>query len=197
MTTLLYLMACLMSPAPLINLAESRVHGTGHKEPTGAAFERSSCFHEECLQVIGKLHMDTSRKGLSGAYHISWDNLILESPLVEHHLFNSNFSGAAFIPQIGVSAPPGMTGVSTAFGGREMVRVRPFSCGIMIMPPACTRVGYLCPCSSYRQDGHCIKVCMRCLIESYGCDAAPVEVDGRGRVDKRGAAVKKRSPAGL
>jgi hypothetical protein len=25
MTTLLYLMACLMSPAPLINLAESRV----------------------------------------------------------------------------------------------------------------------------------------------------------------------------
>jgi hypothetical protein len=26
MTTLLYLMACLMSPAPLINLAESRVH---------------------------------------------------------------------------------------------------------------------------------------------------------------------------
>jgi hypothetical protein len=27
MTTLLYLMACLMSPAPLINLAESRAIG--------------------------------------------------------------------------------------------------------------------------------------------------------------------------
>ena len=31
MTTLLYLMACLMSPAPLINLAESRVQGVVHK----------------------------------------------------------------------------------------------------------------------------------------------------------------------
>jgi hypothetical protein len=28
MTSLLYLMACLMSPAPLINLAESRVQGS-------------------------------------------------------------------------------------------------------------------------------------------------------------------------
>ena len=31
MTTLLYLMACLMSPAPLINLAESRVTQELHK----------------------------------------------------------------------------------------------------------------------------------------------------------------------
>jgi hypothetical protein len=32
MTTLLYLMACLMSPAPLINLAESRVPSTATPE---------------------------------------------------------------------------------------------------------------------------------------------------------------------
>jgi hypothetical protein len=31
MTTLLYLMACLMSPAPLINLAESRARETFEK----------------------------------------------------------------------------------------------------------------------------------------------------------------------
>src|SRR5262249_48015341 len=63
------------------------LHGTGQKEPTGAALERASCFHEECLKGIGKLHMDTSSKGLSGAYHISWHNLILESPL--HHFLLS------------------------------------------------------------------------------------------------------------
>src|SRR5262249_50344830 len=56
-------------------------HGTGHKEPTGAAIEGSSCVHEECLQGISKLHISISSQGLSGAYHISWDNLILESPL--------------------------------------------------------------------------------------------------------------------
>ena len=33
MTTLLYLMACLMSPAPLINLAESRVYRTSTYMP--------------------------------------------------------------------------------------------------------------------------------------------------------------------
>ena len=36
MTTLLYLMACLMSPAPLINLAESRVStDLGFRDPQG------------------------------------------------------------------------------------------------------------------------------------------------------------------
>jgi hypothetical protein len=55
-------------------------HGTGHKEPTGAAIEGSSCVHEECLKGISKLHIGISSHGLSGAYHISWDNLILESP---------------------------------------------------------------------------------------------------------------------
>src|SRR5215471_17930404 len=36
---------------------------------------------EECLKGIGEFHRGTSSKGLSGAYHGIWDNLILESPL--------------------------------------------------------------------------------------------------------------------
>ena len=53
---------------------------TGHQEPPGAAFEGASCVQAECLKGIGEFHMSTASKGLSGAYHIIWDNLILESP---------------------------------------------------------------------------------------------------------------------
>src|SRR5262249_6463080 len=56
-------------------------HGTGHTEPTGAAMEGARWVPEEGLQGLSKLHIGISSQGLSGAYHISWDNLILESPL--------------------------------------------------------------------------------------------------------------------
>src|SRR5215831_867527 len=60
----------------------------GHKEPTSAAFERTRCVQEECLKGIGEFHIGISSKGLSGAYHVIWDNLILESPLeaVQKHM---------------------------------------------------------------------------------------------------------------
>src|SRR5262249_19139357 len=59
-------------------------HGTGHTEPTGAAMEGARWVPEEGLQGLSKLHIGISSQGLSGAYHISWDNLILESPLQQH-----------------------------------------------------------------------------------------------------------------
>src|SRR5712691_924936 len=71
--------------APLATRAEF-FDGACHKDPAGTACEGPRRVHEQGFEGIRALHRGTSSKWLSGVYHGSWDNLILESPLTTSHL---------------------------------------------------------------------------------------------------------------